>query len=102
MIREEQWKNLDNFKRKIFLKNELKRLILKSIIKNENLPNTYRYFALFNKNKLIRTSSHIQHQNRCVRTGRIWSISKLTQYSRFVFRTSSYNGNLPGFKRASW
>ena len=44
---------LDNFRRKLFLKNELKRFILKSIIKNTNIPITYRYFALYNKSKLV-------------------------------------------------
>jgi small subunit ribosomal protein S14 len=102
MIRENRWKMLDNFRRKLFLKNELKRFILKSIIKNTNIPITYRYFALYNKSKLSRSSSFNQHVNKCVRTGRVWSIIKNVNYSRFVFRVESNKGNLPGFKRASW
>jgi small subunit ribosomal protein S14 len=102
MLREDQWKNLDIFRRKLFLKNEIKKLILNSIIENTSIPRTYRYFALFNKSKLIRSSSKTQHQNRCVKTGRIWSVTKHARYSRFFFRTESYKGNLPGFRRASW
>jgi small subunit ribosomal protein S14 len=102
MIRENRWKTLDNFKRKLFLKNELKKIILKSIINNTHLPISYRYFALYNKSKLLRLSSITQQKNKCVKTGRIWSTVKLTRYSRFLFRTESNNGNLPGFRRASW
>ena len=102
MIRESQWKLMDNFKRKLFLKNELKRLLLSGLLKNTHLPLAYRYLALWHKSKLIRTSSSTQQQNRCVKTGRIWYVLKTTQYSRFFFRTESYKGNLPGFKRASW
>lgn len=102
MIRENRWKTLDNYKRKLFLKNELKKILLKSIINNSQLPISYRYFALFNKSKLIRLSSITQQKNKCAKTGRVWSTVKLTKYSRFLFRTESNNGNLPGFRRASW
>lgn len=102
MIRENRWKTLDNFKRKLFLKNELKKILLKSIIKDSKLPLTYRYFALYNKSKLLRISSITQQKNKCVQTGRIWSTVKLTKYSRFFFRSESNSGNLPGFRRASW
>ncbi len=102
MIRENRWKMIDNLRRKFFLKVELKRIILKSIIKNTNLPLPYRYYASYNKSKLTRWSSITQQKNKCVKTGRVWSTVKLTNYSRFLFRTESSNGNLPGFKRASW
>ena len=102
MIRENRWKTLDNFKRKLFLKNELKKILLKSIIKDSKLPLTYRYFALYNKSKLLRISSITQQKNKCVQTGRIWSTVKLTKYSRFFFRSESNSGNLPGFRRGSW
>lgn len=100
--RELQWKLNDNLRRKLFLKNELKRQLLKSFIKNKKIPLAYRYLALWHRSKLPRLSSSTQIQNRCVQTGRIWYILKNTQYSRFFFRTESYKGNLPGFKRASW
>jgi len=62
---------LDNFRRKLFLKNELKKIILKSLIKNTKLPLSYRYFALYNKSKLMRLSSVTQQKNKCVETGRV-------------------------------
>jgi len=45
---------MDNLKRKLFLKQELKRVILKSIIKNASLPLTYRYFAYYQNLKTRR------------------------------------------------
>lgn len=102
MIRENRWKFVDIYRRKLFLKTELKKVILKSLIKNNNLPLIYRYFALYNKSKLFRFSSLSQQKNKCVETGRIWSTVKNTNYSRFFFRTESNSGNLPGFKRSSW
>ncbi len=102
MIRENRWKYIDNFKRKLFLKNELKKMLLNSIIKNSNVPLAHRYFAFYNKSKLLRFSSLNQQKNKCVETGRIWSTVKNTKYSRFYFRTQSNEGNIPGFRRASW
>jgi len=102
MSRQEQLKLLDNLKRKVFIKYEVKKKILSSIIKNKSLQNVYRYYAYFNFVKISRYSLITKQKNRCTKTGRAWSTVKLTNYSRFVFRNKANNGNLPGFKRASW
>lgn len=101
-MREEQWVLMDKFKRQIFIKYEIKRIILKSIAKNNNVSNAHRYYALYRKIKINRWSTIGQQVNRCFKSGRQWSVNKLTRYSRFVFRRESYLGNIPGFKRASW
>jgi ribosomal protein S14 len=93
---------MDNLKRKLFLKFELKRVLLKSLIKNSNLPLTYRYFIFYQKTKTPRWAILPQIVNRCTRTGRAMSVKRRTGYSRFVFRIESYSGHLPGYKRASW
>lgn len=62
---------VDYLRRKLFLKNELKKIILNSIIKNKKVPLIHRYFALYNKSKLIRFSSIVQQKNKCVQTGRV-------------------------------
>jgi small subunit ribosomal protein S14 len=92
---------IDNFKRKLFIKFELKKKVLKGLIKNDLTPFAYRYYALYNKSKFIRFSTIGQQRNRCVLTGRAHSVVKKAHYSRFVFRTESYNGNIPGCRRAS-
>jgi small subunit ribosomal protein S14 len=102
MIREQQWILLDNYRRKMFLKFELKRLILKSITKNETIPYTARYSALFQKNQLIRFSTIGAQRNRCVITGRVWNVLKKTKYSRFVFRNEAYDGHMPACRKATW
>ena len=102
MNRKNQWILCDNLARRLFIKNELKKKILKSLFNNSYLPLSYKYLIGYFKLKIIRKANYIQQNNRCVGTGRIWSVSKLTNYSRFFFRTASYKGNLPGFKIASW
>lgn len=102
MTRKNQWLLIDNFKRKYYLKQEFKNLILKSIIKNSFNYFLYRYFFFFLKIKSKYKYSIIKQNNRCVISGRIKSTIKFTKYSRFIFRLENYLGNSPGFKRASW
>jgi len=102
MSRQNQLILIDNLKRKLFIKYEIKRKILISIIYNKNLKNIYRYYSYFNFIKISRISLITKQKNRCVESGRAWSTVKFLNYSRFVFRNKSNNGNLPGFKRASW
>lgn len=102
MKRYKQWILMDNFRRKIFIKYELKKRILKSIIKNDNLPFTLRYYAYYSQSKLTRFAVSSKHNNRCVRTGRLHGVIQKTQYSRFVIRRESHDGNIPGCRRASW
>lgn len=102
MSRVKQWIYLDKVRRKIFIKYEVKKVILNSLIKNNSLPFVYRYYALYNKSKISRYSSVVQQRNRCVLTGRVWNVTKKVQYSRFIFRTQAYAGNIPGCRRASW
>lgn len=102
MSRKTQWILLDNFKRKYYLKKEIKYLILKSLLKNHFNMLFIRYFFFILKIRSKQKYSIIQQNNKCVKTGRIKSLNKFTKYSRFIFRNEIYSGNLPGFKRASW
>lgn len=102
MIREKKWIAMDKYRRQLFLKFELKRLLLKTITKNESNFYAVRMFSVYKKSILIRVSSKIEQRNRCVITGRVFNVLKKTKYSRFVFRLESYIGNMPGCKKASW
>jgi hypothetical protein len=62
---------MDIFRRKVFLRFELKRLVLKSIMKTGTLQNSYKYSASFSRNRLVRASALVEQRNRCVLTGRI-------------------------------
>ena len=93
---------MDNLKRQFFLKNEFKRLILKSLKKSKTVSYSRRYQAAYQLTTLPRISTRTMSVNRCVVSGRVWSTNKQTGYSRFVLRNESYSSNIPGCRRASW
>jgi len=102
MKQEMQWKLMDKVKRKIFLKYELKKLLLKNLIVNKNLPLTARIFFNLKKGKITNFSMLTKINNRCLKTGRNFNVFKKVNYSRFVLRTEANKGVIPGFNRASW
>ena len=102
MDRHELWKNIDNYKRYIFLKNELKHLLFKSVKKNKHLPFTKRYQASYYESSFYKKNSINKIRNRCIRSGRVWSVNKRTRLGRFTLRFESYKSTIPGFQRASW
>lgn len=101
MDRHNLWKSVDNFKRKVFLKNEIKKSFLKSIKKNKYMSYLQRSKASFYLSSLPKTSTITYRNNRCYVTGRSQSVDKKTNMSRFEFRKRTYSSDLPGFKRAS-
>jgi len=92
---------VDNYKRQIFIKNEIKKSILKSVILNRNTSMHRRYLANFYLTRFPKISSRCYNVNRCVVSGRSTGINRKTSFSRFIFRTSAYSSLLPGFRRAS-
>ena len=102
MDRHNLWISMDKLKRHFYIKNELKRNLLKSIKKSKNYSYIKRYQSSYYLTTLPRISSRTFMVNRCVVSGRVWSVNKQTGYNRFIFRTESYNSNIPGCKRASW
>lgn len=93
---------MDKYKRRFVLKNEFKKKILKSFIKSQCIAHEKRYQAAFHLSTLPRMSSITIIRNRCVISGRVWSVNSKTKYSRFILRRESYKSNIPGLKRASW
>jgi hypothetical protein len=81
MSRQEQWIKLDKFRRREFLKAELKKKILKSIIKNIKTTNIIKYLAFYNYTLSNRASSVTQVRNRCVWYGRNKMVVKKARYS---------------------
>jgi ribosomal protein S14 len=93
---------MDNYKRKIYLRNELKRLLLRSIKRNTCSDHLKRYHAAYQLSHLPRFSARSIAVNRCVVSGRAFGVRNDTQYSRFVFRREVSHSNIPGCRRASW
>jgi len=102
MDRHDAWVNLDRYKRSAFLRNELKRTLLRSVKRSTVVPYTRRYFAAFQLTNLPKISSSNFSVNRCIVSGRVWSVNKKTRYGRFILRKEISYSNLPGCSRASW
>lgn len=93
---------MDDYKRKLYLKHEIKRRLLKSIKSNKLISFRIRYQTVFFSSKFTKLSSYTYSNKRCVVSGRVWSVTSKTNYSRFIFRSEAYLSNIPGMKRASW
>jgi len=102
MDRQTLWNSVDSYKRKIFLKNEIKRIVLKSISFNKYTSYSRRYLAKYFISTLPRFASITVVNNRCVYSGRSWGVNKKTGMSRFVHRNKVYSSDIPGCKKASW
>lgn len=95
--------NKDLVKRKKFLKIEIKKIILKSIFKNENV-NTYvrlkvkKYLDKYSHNKSISK----QNNNICLISGRIGGVFNKFGYSRQVLKKIGINNNLQNYKISGW
>ena len=92
---------LDLVRRKAYIKFELKRAALCSLMRTPTLPFYKRQLASYRKVSLPRRSSVIQIVNRCHQTGRKYSTLKKYRLSRFALRTKVYEGSLPGMRRDS-
>lgn len=102
MDRHNLWVSVDNYKRKAYLKYEIKKILLVSYKKSKKINYMTRYRAAFHLSMIPRSLSKTRLSNRCVFSGRVWSVNRKTNYSRFVFRDEAYKSNIPGFRRASW
>lgn len=93
----------DKIKRRYYLKNEIKKIILKSIIQNLNLKPKIRALAL-RKIASLKRCSYISKQNNniCLKTGRNKGVLKLTNLSRHYMKQISLTGNLQNIKIKSW
>lgn len=93
----------DQNKRKKFLKSELKKLILKSIIQNLNLKPNIRAWAW---RKIIkhkkRSFLSFQKNNLCLKSGRFKGTLKKIQVTRHETKKLSLIGSLQNIKVSSW
>lgn len=102
MDRHSLWIKNDSVKRKYLLKLEAKRLLLRSLRLNSYAYLANRLSASFKLTKITKHSSKSFMKNRCVVSGRSFSLDNKTALSRFVFRKQAYKSTIPGLKRASW
>ena len=95
--------NKDLVKRKKFIKNEIKKIILKSIIQNLNLKPKIRALAL-KKLSAFKLSHSISRQNNniCLKTGRMKGALRLAELSRHQIKKYGTLGCLQNVKIRSW
>lgn len=92
----------DKIKRKNFLKNELKKLILKSILKNHQTKemdrlDAFKHFCFFSKK-----SSLSKQNNLCLLSGRNGGVFKNWQISRHNIKQFGKFNLLQNVKINSW
>ena len=85
----------------MYVKNEIKKQLLRSAKKNKYLTYLQRSRAAFHMSNLPKISTITYVNNRCSVSGRSQSVDRKTRTSRFVFRENMYKSDLPGFRRAS-
>lgn len=93
---------MDSLKRKLFVKNEIKLYIFRSILKSRLLKTKFKLFILFKIFLLSIFCSQTKQKNRCLISGRSIAVKKKYKLSRFVMREKINNGDLVGFRRFSW
>jgi len=85
-----------------FLKNEYKHTLLRSIIQNKSVKPITRSFALYNINKLPK-STHISFQkNVCLLTGRYRGVYSQLHLKRHTIKKLCTTCAIPNIKSSSW
>lgn len=92
----------DLIKRKRFIKNEFKKIILKSIIQNKSTKPITRSFATFKLLSFTRKVKISRQKNVCLLRGRNKGVYKLTQLCRHMTVKWGVVGNLQNLKINSW
>jgi ribosomal protein S14 len=90
-------------KKKKFLKNEIKKIILKSIINNQNIKPITRANANYKLSKFIQNSNIAKQKNNiCIKTGRIGGVYNMTNFSRHYIKKLFDKNNLQNLKINNW
>ena len=79
-----------------------KRLALKKIADNKDLPMEERFTARLKLAGLPRNSSATRLHNRCQITGRPHAYYRKLKVSRIALRELGSNGQIPGMVKSSW
>jgi small subunit ribosomal protein S14 len=92
----------DEKRRKLFLRTERKKLMLKYIVSNVNYPESVRVRSFQKLSCFPKNSSKVRIKNRCMFTGRGPFTLRAFKSSRIIFRENASFGRIVGVKKASW
>ena len=87
---------------KMVEKYSVKRLALKSVIKDINASNDEKELAQKKLNSMPRDSSPSRMRRRCSITGRPHGVYRKFGLARNKLRESAMKGEIPGLTKASW
>lgn len=96
MRREEKNIMIDWIKKKLFLKNEIKSVIIKSIFQNRYIPNVKRCYMKVVNTRIKKKSSISSQKKRCVITGQSNSVYKNFEINRHVVKRFNNVGLIQG------
>lgn len=91
------------WKRKQFLKLELKKIILKSVLQNRHVKTKYRGYSMFKKFMLTKKRSTFSWQRGiCLTSGKLNTSRIKFPYSRQFIKKYTDMGLLQNIKSISW
>ena len=89
-------------RRKLAKKFSGRRVRLKAIARNKQLPMEDRFAAALKLAELPRNSSVNRVRNRCTMTGRPRGFYRKLKMSRIALRELGVKGMIPGMVKSSW
>ena len=89
-------------RRKLVKKYEKKKLLLKAILSNINIPIRLRMEAQFLLSKLPRNSSIVRVRNRSLINGKSRGVLRKYGIDRITFREWALKGLIPGCTTYTW
>ena len=92
----------DKKKRKLGFNNENKKIVLKSIYKNTNLPKIIRWNSGVKLTDTAKAGFASGFVKRCVLTGRKKQINKKFRFSRLSFLKLARTGFISGVSKSTW
>lgn len=93
----------NNIRKKIFIRKQIKKIILKSIIQNKNNKPILRSLAYYKYSQTKYSYSITkQNNNLCLYSGKIKSVYKNYNMSRHLIKKISYENNLQNTKIVNW
>lgn len=89
--------------RKLFNKQELNYVILKSIVKNENVSLTTKWNAILKLSNLSGSHNKTKFVSRCVLTNSKAKLNRVfKKFSRLSLLRLARSGAISGLRKASW
>ena len=89
--------------RKFLNQQELNHIILKSIVKNENLSLIVKWKAISKLSKFLGGSYKTRFVNRCILSkGKAKFNRVFKKFSRLSFLLLARSGKIPGLRKSSW